>query len=101
MVAAMSVVGITIAVNAHIQAAAISLFALLTLGFVALSYRRHRSIGPSLLAGFGAILVVGTMYIEFSKIVESVGLLALIASAIWTWRTSRGRGRSLTGQLNG
>jgi hypothetical protein len=31
------------------------------------------------------------MYIYFNKIVESLGLLALIVSAVWSWRVSRAR----------
>ena len=89
IVAILSFLGITIAINPHIQAAAISLFAVLALGFVFLGYREHHVLGPTILSVIGAVLVVGTMYIYFSKIIESLGLLALIASAIWSWRASK------------
>lgn len=89
IVAILSVFGITIAINPHIQAAVISLFAVLTLGFVFLSYRKHRVLGPMILSVLGAVLIVGSMYIHFNKIVESLGLLALIASAVWSWRASK------------
>ena len=92
LVTIFSLFGVTIVINPHIQAATISLFALLTLGFVFLIYIRHRDIRPVFLAGVGAALVVGTMYIAFSKAVETFGLLVLIASAIWSWRVSRGSG---------
>jgi hypothetical protein len=91
----LSLFGITIAINPHIQAAAISLFAVLTLAFVFLGYRKHHHVlGPMILSVLGAVLVVGTMYIYFSKIVESLGLLALIASAVWNWRASKACVRS-------
>ena len=94
IVAILSLFGITIAINPHIQAAAISLFAVLTLGFVFLGYREHHVPGPMILSVIGAVLIVGTMYIYFSKIVESLGLLALITSAVWSWRASKACVRS-------
>jgi membrane-bound ClpP family serine protease len=89
IVAMLSLFGVTIAINPHIQAAAISVFAVLTLGFVFLDYRRHHTVGPLALSAVGAVIIVGTMYISFSKIVESLGLLVLIISAIWSWRVSK------------
>lgn len=89
IVALFSLLGITLVINPHVQAAVISLFAVLTLGFVLVGYRDHRIRGPVILSAIGAVLIVGTMYISFSKIVESAGLLALIAGAIWSWRTHR------------
>ena len=89
LVAILAVFGITIAINPHVQAAVISLFTVLTVCFVILGYRKHRVLGPLILSMIGATLVVGTMYISFNKIVESLGLLALIASAAWSWRVSK------------
>jgi hypothetical protein len=94
IVAILSVFGITIAINPHIQAAVISLLAVLTLGFVFLGYKEHRVLGPMILSVIGALLIVGTMYVYFNKIVESLGLLALITSAVWSWRASRACVRS-------
>jgi hypothetical protein len=91
IVAMLSLFGIVIVVNPHIQAAVISLFAVLTLTFVFVGYRRHYGAGPMILSAIGAVLVVGSMYIYFNKVVESLGLLALIASAVWSWRVSRAR----------
>lgn len=91
LVAILSVFGITIVINPHIQAGVISLFAALTLGFVFLGYRTHHVRGPMILSAIGAVLVIGSMYIYFNKLVESLGLLALIVSAVWSWRASRVR----------
>ena len=90
IVAILSVFGITFAINPHIQAATISLFALLTLGVVFLGYMKHRNQGPLILSAVGAVLLVGSMYVSFNKVVESLGLLALIISAIWSWRICKG-----------
>jgi hypothetical protein len=37
----------------------------------------------------GAVILVGSMYIYFNKIVESLALLALISSAVWSWRAGK------------
>lgn len=89
LMAILAVFGITIAINPHVQAAVISLFTVLTVCFVILGYRKHHVLGPLILSMIGATLVIGTMYISFNKIVESLGLLALIASAAWSWRVSK------------
>ena len=85
IVAMLSLVGITIVINPHLQAAAISLFALLTLGFVFLSYKKHRNIGPLIVVGVGAVIIIFSMYVTFNKIIESIGLFALLVSALWSW----------------
>ena len=89
LVAILSVFGITIVINPHVQAGVISLFAALTLAFVFLGYRTHHVRGPMIMSAVGAVLVIGSMYIHFNKIIESAGLLALIASAVWSWRVNR------------
>ena len=94
LVAFLSFFGIAIAINPHIQAAVISLFALLTFGFVLMAYRQHHVRGPLVLSIIGAIVLVGSMYIYFNKIVESFGLLALIVSAVWSWRAVKSRTHS-------
>jgi hypothetical protein len=94
LVGLLSIFGVVLAINPHIQAAMISLFAVLTLVFVFWGFRAHRKLGPIVFAIIGALLIVGTMYISFSKVVESVGLVALIGSAIWNWRLSRNQPHS-------
>jgi hypothetical protein len=91
IVAILSLFGLSIVINPHIQAAVISLFALLTLGFVFLGYREHHVVGPLILSAVGVLFIIGTMFITFSKIVESFGLIALIVSAIWSWRVSKAK----------
>lgn len=89
VVAFFSLFGIAIAINPHIQAAVISLFAILTLTFVISGYRQHQASGPMIISIIGAVIIVGSMYIYFNKVVESIGLLLLIISAIWNWRVSK------------
>ena len=88
LVGLLSLFGVTLVINPHVQAAAISIFALLTLIFVFFGYRSYRRAGPLILSILGAVLVVGTLYIAFNKIVETTGLALLIAASIWSWQKS-------------
>ncbi len=94
-VSALSLVGITIAINVHLWAGAIVLFALIAVIGVASGYRRHRRIGPLALASCGALLVIWAMYgsasihalLGFpSRVVELTGFAMLVVAACWDWR---------------
>ncbi|MCP4768571.1 MAG: MerC domain-containing protein [Gammaproteobacteria bacterium] len=89
LIVVFSAIGISVSINPHLQAAAISLFAIVTLALVFRDFKRHRSIGPLLLAALASITLVGTMYIHFNKVLESIGLLALFAAALWGWQVNR------------
>ena len=89
LIAIFAALGITLVINPHVQAAAISLFALVTLAMVFIAFRKNRIRGPLILCAIGAVTVIGTMYIHYDKIIESVGLLVLFVSAIWSWRVSK------------
>jgi hypothetical protein len=89
MIATFSLVGVSISINPHIQAAAISLFAVVTLGLVFNGFRNNRKIGPLILATVAAVTLIVTMYIHFNKIIESLGLLALFAATLWSWQINR------------
>ena len=89
LIAAFSLVGVSISINPHIQAAAISLFGVVTLGLVFNGFRKNRRIGPLILATVATAVLIATMYIHFNKIIESLGLLALFASALWSWQINR------------
>ena len=83
-------VNFTNALDQDLQAAVISVFALLTLGLIFRNYRAcHHVVAPVVMAAFGTILVVGSMYIMYNSIVESVGLVVLMSSAIWNWWSIR------------
>ncbi len=88
-IAVFSAIGISVSINPHLQAAAISLFALAALLLVFRDFRTHRARGPLILAALAAAVLIGTMYIHFNKIFESVGLLALFGAALWSWQVSR------------
>jgi len=87
--AILAVFGFTFIINPHIQAILISIFAILTAVLVFKGYLQHRKAGPLLLAGVGALVIILTMYISYSKLIESAGLLALVIAAGWNWRVAR------------
>lgn len=89
LIGVFSAIGISISINPHLQAAAISLFAIVTLALVIRDFKRHRVVGPLLLAALASITLVGTLYIHYNKVVESIGLLALFAAALWGWQVNR------------
>ncbi len=81
--------GASFAINPHLQAGLVSLLAVMTLGFALFAYRGHRQMAPVVAVAIGAATIIGSMYIYFDKIVESVGLVLLIVGAIWNWRVMR------------
>jgi hypothetical protein len=98
LVALLSMMGVTLALNVDIWAGVIVAFALLAVIGVTLGYRRHRNANPVRLAVIGAALVIWAMYgseaiVDLlgvpSTIVEIAGFAALIASAWWDWRLKR------------
>jgi len=87
--ALLALFGITLGINPHVQAILISLFAIFTSILIYIGFMRHRKIGPLLLAGIGALVIIFTMYISYSKLIESAGLLALVVAAGWNWYVAR------------
>ena len=88
-VALLSALGIAFDPDEGIWAAAIALFTLLTIGAVALGYRRHHNVGPTILAVLGAGPILWTLFARYAVIVELTGFAALAAAAIWGWWLGR------------
>ncbi len=95
LIAVLSLMGVTLAVNEDIWAGAIVAFALLAVLGVALGYRQHRNANPLWLAITGAALVIWAMYgsegiVDLLGVpafaVEITGFSALVAAA---WRDGR------------
>ena len=62
VVVLLSLLGVSIAVNEHAWAGAISAFAALATIAIAASYRHHRSIWPTVIAVPGLALILWAMY---------------------------------------
>ena len=91
LIAVLSAIGISISINPHLQAAAIALFAVATLLLVFRDFKKHQALGPLILATVACATLLGTMYIHFNKLLESIGLLELFIAALWSWQLSRRR----------
>jgi uncharacterized membrane protein HdeD (DUF308 family) len=87
--ALLAVFGIALNINPHVQAVLICLFAILTSVLIFQGFRRHHEKGPLILACTGALVIILTLYIHYDKLIESIGLLALVAAAVWNWHISR------------
>lgn len=98
LVALLSAMGVTLAVNVHVWAGVIVGFALLAVLGVALGTRRHGKAAPLLLALAGAALVAWAMYGSHTitallglpaTVVELAGFALLIVAAFQDWRAKR------------
>jgi len=87
--ALLAIFGLTLSINPHVQAILISLFAILTSFLIYKGFMQHHKVGPLILAGVGALVIILTMYIWYSKLIESAGLLALVVAAGWNWYVAR------------
>jgi hypothetical protein len=88
-VSVLSLLGVTLVINPGVWAGAISLFAVLALFGVLLSYREHRVRGPLVIAALGTALVLWAMFGSYSRIIELIGFAGLITAAIWDWRLKK------------
>lgn len=91
LIGLLSLLGVSLALNEGIWAGAISVFAALAAIAIAVSYRRHRVIGPTVVAALGFVLILWTMYGSYSRVIELAGFVLLIAAALWDWRAGAGR----------
>lgn len=91
IVTVLSFLGVTLAINKGVWAGAISLFALLAVLGVVLSYRGHRVKGPLVIAALGAGLILWAMFGSYSRMVELIGFAGLITAAVWDWRVKKVR----------
>jgi MerC mercury resistance protein len=98
LIAVLSLMGVTLAVNVQIWAGVIVAFALLAVFGVTLGYTKHRNAKPTGLAIVGASLVIWAMYgaegiadlLEVPTFaVEISGFSALVAAAWWDWQLKR------------
>lgn len=90
-VALLSLLGISVAVDDRAWAGAITLFAALATIAIARSSRRHRKLGPVILAGSGLALILWVMYGSYSRVVEFAGFVLLAAATAWDWRARASR----------
>lgn len=86
LISLLSLLGISLAIDERAWAGAIGVFAALATLGIAASYRRHRLIGPTVVAAFGLALILWAMYGSYSRVIELAGFVLLIAATLWDWR---------------
>lgn len=91
LIGLLSLLGISLAIDGRVWAGAISLFALLATITIALSFRRHRVVGPLALGTIGLALILWVMYRAYSPVLEVAGFVFLVAATLWDWRARSGR----------
>lgn len=89
VVAALSSLGVAVALHEGAWAGAISVFAVLALVGVLLNYGHHRAHAPAALATAGAAAVLWAMFGSYHWLTELAGLAALALAAGWDWRLKR------------
>ncbi len=91
LIGLLSLLGVTLAFDERAWAGAISVFSTLAAIAIAVSYRRHRIAGPTLVAALGLGLILWVMYGSYSRVIELVGFVLLVAATLWDWRTGARR----------
>jgi arsenite methyltransferase len=79
----LAVLGVSLVLNETLWAGVIAGFGLLTSGAVAAGYRRHRAIGPGLLAVGGTALVLYALFARYSFLTELLGFVVLASAVAW------------------
>ena len=89
LVGFLSVLGISMAINAAAWAGVIVVLAGLTALGVALGIRRHRQPAPFAVALLGFALIAWAMLGHYDRTLEIVGFALLAAATAWDWRVRR------------
>ncbi len=95
LIGLLSLLGVSLAVDEGIWAGAISVFAALATIAIAASYRRHRIIGPTVIAALGLGLILWVMFGSYSRVIELAGFVLLIAATLWDWRAGARTGAAV------
>jgi rhodanese-related sulfurtransferase len=86
LIGLLSLLGVSLTLDEGIWAGAISVFVTLATVAIAASYRRHRIIGPTVIAALSLGLILWAMYGSYSRVTELAGFVLLIAATLWDWR---------------
>ncbi|MDX2156113.1 MAG: MerC family mercury resistance protein [Hyphomicrobiaceae bacterium] len=94
LIAVLSALGVSLALDERVWAGAISVFASIAAVTIAASYPRRRAIGPPIIAAIGLGLVLWAMYGSYSRLAELAGFACLATAAVWHWRIGRDQART-------
>lgn len=82
----LSVVGVTVHLNEILMTRIITGVLAVALLGLAYSYRLHRHGGPLLLGLAAAVLLLWVFYGRYSRPLEALGFVGLIAASVWDFR---------------
>lgn len=94
LLGALSLLGVSVALNEKAWTGATSVLALLAATIIVVSSWRRRIVLPAIVAVIGLVLILWTMYGAYSRILELIGFAVLIAATALDWRV---RSTSLPG----
>lgn len=82
LVAALSLMGLSLAVDEGLWAVAIAAAAVIAVAATGLNLRRHGRPWPLLLAALGAALILYAMFGAYHPVVEGLGFAALVGAVV-------------------
>ncbi len=98
-VALLAMMGVGAALNEAVWAGSIAALAVVTAAAIVAGIRRHGRLGPSGPAILGAALIVYTMLIDYSAVVEGAGFILLAWAVVWDILVRRRTQRELLGLM--
>jgi arsenite methyltransferase len=99
-VALLSVIGVTVHLNEVLMTRIITVVLAVALAGLAYSYRLHRHGGPLLLGLAAAALLLWVFYGRYSRPLEALGFVGLVAASVWDFRAKHHACRSATREGN-
>jgi hypothetical protein len=86
LVALLSLVGVTVEINEMLVARILTAVLAVALLGMLYSYRMHRDIKPFLLGTASAALLLFVFYGAYSRPLEALGFVGLVAASVWDLR---------------
>jgi rhodanese-related sulfurtransferase len=86
LIGLLSFLGVTLAIDEGVWVGAIAVFAALATVAIATSYRRHRIVGPTVVAALGLGFILWAMFGSYNRLIELAGFVLLVSAALWDWR---------------
>ncbi len=87
--ALLAIIGVTLEIPPGPWAIAVDFAVILAVAAFWYNRRRHGMIWPTLMAGVGALLVIGHMHGPVPVALEWAGLILIVAAAILDWKAGR------------
>lgn len=89
LVSILGALGFVFAINNTIWAGAIVAFAIIAVIGLAFGLSRHHRIFPFIIGILGTELIIYTMLVDYSRVIELSGFALLVMAAFLDWRIKR------------